>query len=158
MPLPGADCLQSVSGNSFKGARHARREVAGRGELPVGQFASGLRAAHERGMAFSTASPRCATRSCSWLFVDYLEHSRCVLHPSPLPRDTFSFPPPVACRWLLLMVRWARSRCPPPDGRLLSRRLSFNGTGTLVSFLIHLRDPARFSFRCQHRVSNAYAR
>ena len=78
--------------------------------------------------------------------------------PLPTPPRYLLISPPVARRWLLRMVRWARSRCPPPDGRLLSRRLSFNGTGTLVSFLIHPRDPARFSFRCQHRVSDAYAR
>ena len=104
-------------------------------------------------MEFSTASPRRATRSCSWLFGDYLEHSRCVLHLSPLPRHTFSFPPPVARRWLLLIVRSARPRCPSPAGRGPSRPSAFGVSGSLSSFLRDLRDPARFSFECQHRIS-----
>ena len=150
--------LFAVDIRRFKGARHARPEVAGRGVRPVDQSSPSCRAAREPRSATSTCSSKRAGRSCSWLYGDFDQHSRCVLHPSSLPRDTFSFPRPVARRWLLLMVRWARSRCPPPAGRGQSRRLVFDGTKTLLSFLIHSRDPARFRLRCQHRISNAYAR
>ena len=44
--------LLAVGIRQFGGARHARLEVAGSGELSVELFASVLRAAGERGVAF----------------------------------------------------------------------------------------------------------
>ena len=117
-----------------------------------------LRAARERGTAFLNQFTQTCNSKLILAIRQLLGALQVCAAPLPTPPRYLLISPPVARRWLLRMVRWARSRCPPPDGRLLSRRLSFNGTGTLVSFLIHPRDPARFSFRCQHRVSNAYAR
>ena len=66
--------------------------------------------------------------------------------PSHLPR-------PVARRWLLLIVRSTRTRCSSSAGRGLSRSSAFGVSGAFRSFLRDLRDPARFSFECQHRIS-----
>ena len=53
--LPGADCLQSVSGNSrVLDTLDTKLRVEAYYVLPVGQFAAGCRAARERGVAFST--------------------------------------------------------------------------------------------------------